>query len=52
MRFAIQPKPGLYGRLFVPSMHLTFTPILKRIAKGWQRAATQPVAPATAAEAG
>lgn len=29
----------LYGPVFVPAMHLTFTPILKRIAKGWQRAA-------------
>ncbi|MEE9414824.1 MAG: SRPBCC family protein [Acidimicrobiales bacterium] len=41
MRFAIRPKPGLYGRVFVPAMHLTFTPILKRIAKGWQQAALQ-----------
>ncbi len=40
MRFAIQPNPGLYGRLFVPSMHLTFTPILKHIASGWQKAAS------------
>lgn len=40
MTFAIQPQPGLYGRLFVPTMHLTFPPILKRIARGWQKAAS------------
>ena len=50
MRFAIQPKPGLYGRLVVPSMHLTFTPILKRIAKGWQKTAIQPVETSTVAK--
>jgi len=45
MRFAIQPRPGLYGRLFVPLMHAGFAPILKRIARGWQKAAAhQPAA--------
>ncbi len=39
MTFAIQPEPGLIGRLFVPAMHLFFKPILRRITKGWQRAA-------------
>jgi len=45
MRFVIQPTPGLYGRLFVPLMHAGFAPILKRIARGWQKAAAhQPTA--------
>ena len=37
MTFAIQPEPGPYGRVFVPAMHLSFKPILRRITKGWQR---------------
>ena len=41
MTFAIQPKPGLVGRLFVPTMHLFFKPILRRITTGWQQAASQ-----------
>lgn len=49
MTFAIQPNPGLAGRLFVPTMHLFFKPILRRITKGWQRAASQqPTATTTA----
>lgn len=40
--FAFQPDPGLQGRIFAPIMHLTLPPILKRIAKGWARAARTP----------
>lgn len=40
MLFAIQPKPGLLGRLFVPLMHLSFGPVLRRIVRGWSHAAT------------
>lgn len=48
MTFAIQPQPGLFGRLFVPTMHLFFKPILRRITKGWQEAASrQPTVTAT-----
>ncbi|MBT8241880.1 MAG: SRPBCC family protein [Acidimicrobiia bacterium] len=39
MMFAFQPNRGIAGRLFTPIMHLMFPPILKRIAKGWERAA-------------
>lgn len=39
MRFAIQPDSGLRGRLFVPMMQAVFGPILRRIARGWDRAA-------------
>ncbi len=39
MKFAFQPKPGLRGRIFVPTMHVLFKPILARIARGWQREA-------------
>lgn len=40
MTFAFQPTPGIRGRLFVAVMHLAFPPILKRIVRGWIRAAT------------
>jgi hypothetical protein len=40
MTFAFQPTPGIRGRLFVTVMHLAFPPILKRIVRGWIRAAT------------
>lgn len=40
MTFAFQPTPGIRGRLFVAVMHLGFPPILKRIVRGWIRAAT------------
>ncbi|MFV1989805.1 MAG: SRPBCC family protein, partial [Acidimicrobiales bacterium] len=43
MTFAFQPTRGLYGRVFVPLMHLTFPPILRRIARGWQKAAATPL---------
>ncbi|MEQ8717413.1 MAG: SRPBCC family protein [Acidimicrobiales bacterium] len=36
MVFAIQPKPGITGRLFTAVTHVLFPPILKRIAKGWE----------------
>ncbi len=39
MVFAFQAKPGIYGSTFLPLMHLMFPPILKRIARGWERAA-------------
>ncbi|MCA1674070.1 MAG: SRPBCC family protein [Actinobacteria bacterium] len=39
MTFAFQPTPGLRGRFFVALMHLAFPPILKRIVRGWIRAA-------------
>ncbi len=39
MRFAIRPVDGLRGRLFVPVMQAMFGPILRRIARGWDRAA-------------
>lgn len=39
MTFAFQPAPGLRGRFFVAVMHLAFPPILKRIVRGWIRAA-------------
>ncbi len=39
MTFAFQPRPGLRGRFFVAVMHLAFPPILKRIVRGWIRAA-------------
>jgi len=44
MTFALQPAPGLRGRFFVAVMHLAFPPILKRIARGWVRAAATSVA--------
>jgi hypothetical protein len=39
MTFAFQPTPGMRGRFFVAVMHLAFPPILKRIVRGWIRAA-------------
>jgi len=42
MTFAFQPAPGLRGRFFVALMHLAFPPILKRIVRGWIRAAPTP----------
>lgn len=39
MTFAFQPEQGLRGRFFVAVMHLGFPPILKRIVRGWIRAA-------------
>ena len=39
MTFAFQPSPGLRGRFFIAVMHLAFPPILKRIVRGWIRAA-------------
>lgn len=36
--FAIRPRLGLYGRLFVPAMHLVFRPLLRRITRGWAKA--------------
>ncbi len=39
MTFAFQPTPGLRGRFFVAVMHLAFPSILKRIVRGWIRAA-------------
>ncbi len=36
MAFALQPAPGVAGRLFLPLMHLLFRPILARIARGWE----------------
>ncbi|NNE96363.1 MAG: hypothetical protein HKN24_10075 [Acidimicrobiales bacterium] len=39
MRFALQPTPGLKGRMSIPLMHALFGPILARIARGWGRAA-------------
>jgi hypothetical protein len=41
MVFAFQPTPGVAGRLFVPAMHLLWSPILTRIAKGWESAHDQ-----------
>ncbi|NOX30359.1 MAG: SRPBCC family protein [Actinobacteria bacterium] len=41
MVFAFQPNRGIYGRIFLPTMHLLFPLILKRIAKGWDRTAKQ-----------
>jgi len=39
MVFAFQPNRGMYGRTFLPVLHLMFPSILKRIAKGWERTA-------------
>ncbi|MCY7300521.1 MAG: SRPBCC family protein [Ilumatobacteraceae bacterium] len=39
MTFAFQPTRGLRGRFFVAVMHLAFPLILKRIMRGWIRAA-------------
>jgi len=41
MTFAFQPDRGLYGRVFLPMMHVLFPPILKRIAEGWERVAVE-----------
>lgn len=41
MVFAFQPNRGIWGRTFIPTMHLIFPSILKRIAKGWERVAKQ-----------
>ncbi|MEO1059810.1 MAG: SRPBCC family protein [Actinomycetota bacterium] len=41
MRFAIRPDNGLRGLLFVPMMQALFGPILRRIARGWDRAAAR-----------
>ncbi len=41
MRFAIRPDAGLRGWTFVPLMQALFGPILCRIARGWDRAASR-----------
>lgn len=39
MTFALQPHSGVRGAMFVLAMHAGFSPILKRIARGWEREA-------------
>jgi len=39
MQFAFQPTPTLYGRVFAIAMHLAFPLVLRRITRGWRRAA-------------
>ena len=39
MTFLFQPRPGLRGRLFVLVMHAAFPFVLRRIIRGWRKAA-------------
>lgn len=40
MAFAFQPTPGVKGAIMALGMNATIRPILRRIARGWKRAAT------------